>query len=230
MLNQFWKCLFLILFAVVTGCNDASDVTSESSNSEGASETTEVESQDTSQMDIPEGDPEPVEEEAEPAEEESLDPADVKLSQASWEEIMKAAKSHPGKVVVLDIWSTSCQPCLREFPNLVEISQKYPERVVCLSCSTDFIGISSKPPEYYEKQVRKFLSAQNAKFDNYLCTEAADEIFLKIDLASIPAVYLFGPEGELVERFDNDEQKYGDEFTYQDHILPKLKSLLESAE
>ncbi|MDC0273176.1 MAG: TlpA disulfide reductase family protein [Planctomycetaceae bacterium] len=154
----------------------------------------------------------------------------VKLTQATWDEIMAAAKSHAGKIVVLDIWSTSCPPCLREFPNLVDLSEKYPNQVVCLSCSTDYVGISSKPPEYYEERVQKFLTQQKAMFDNYLCNEPADEVFVKIDLGSIPAVYVFGTNGELVERFDNDAQKYGDEFTYADHILPKLISLLESAE
>ncbi|MBD3674874.1 MAG: redoxin domain-containing protein [Planctomycetaceae bacterium] len=209
MLNLFWKCVLLIpLMILLAGCDGEAQVESNQSAAEGSAE---------------------VEESAE-QQEPAPAPEEVKLTKATWEEVMEATKSHPGKVVVLDVWSTSCQPCLREFPNLVALSEKYPEQVVCLSCSTDYIGISSKPPKYYEEQVRKFLSAQNAKFDNYLCTEAADEIFLKIDLASIPAVYVFGPEGELVERFDNDEQKYGDEFTYEEHILPKVKSLLETTE
>lgn len=216
MLNLFWKFVPLVPLAMLlAGCKGEAQVDSNPTAAGGSAEVEE-----SAEKQEPDSVPE----------EESLAPEEVKLTKATWEEVMEAAKSHPGKVVVLDVWSTSCQPCLREFPNLVSLSEKYPERVVCLSCSTDYIGISSKPPEYYEEQVRKFLSAQNAKFDNYLCTEAADEIFLKIDLASIPAVYVFGPEGELVERFDNDEQKYGDEFTYEEHILPKVKSLLETTE
>lgn len=216
MLNQFWKSLLLIpLTLFVAGCDGTVEVESDQSTIEESSGTATADSEDSLAA-------EPVDEE------ETLSPEDVQLTQATWEEVLEATKSHPGKIVVLDVWSTSCQPCLREFPHLVEISEKYTDHVVCLSCSTDYIGISSKPPEYYEKQVRKFLSAQNAKFDNYLCTEPADELFQKIDLASIPAVYIFGSDGELVERFDNDEQKYGDEFTYQEHILPKLKSLLDT--
>jgi len=216
MLNQFWKSLLLIpLTLFVAGCDGTAEVNSDQSAIDESSGTAIADSEDPLAT-------EPVDDE------DALSPQDVSLTQATWEEVLEAAKSHPGKIVVLDIWSTSCQPCLREFPHLVEISEKYTDHVVCLSCSTDYIGISSKPPEYYEKQVRKFLSAQNAKFDNYLCTEPADELFQKIDLASIPAVYIFGSDGELVERFDNDEQKYGDEFTYQEHILPKLKSLLDT--
>jgi len=211
--------MVLTLSLLVTGCGDAQVDKTEDAVSDQTTEAVESGESET---------PENSEETETPAK--TLAPEDVKLTQATWDEILSAAKSHQGKIVVLDVWSTSCPPCLREFHNLVELSQKHPNRVVCLSCSTDFVGISSKPPEYYEERVRKFLSQQDAKFDNYLCSEPADEIFLKIDLASIPAVYIFGEDGELVERFDNDTQKYGDEFTYVDHILPKLNSLLKPTE
>lgn len=156
---------------------------------------------------------------------------DVKLAQASWEDILTEVSTHKGKIVVLDLWSTSCQPCLREFPHLVNLSQKYPNQVICLSCSIDYVGISSKPPEYYEERVRKFLSSQNAMFDNYLCTDPSDDLTQQIDLGSIPAVYVFSSDGEVAERFDNDDdQKYDGEFTYVDHVIPKITSLLESTE
>lgn len=159
-----------------------------------------------------------------------LAPEDVKLKTANWEEVLAEVKKHQGKVVVLDIWSTSCQPCLREFPKLVNLSQNYPNQVVCLSLNTDYYGSSKKPPEFYEETVRKVLSQLNAKFDNYLCTLPSDEFYEEIDLASIPAVYVFGTDGEIAERFDNDEQKYGEEFTYADHVIPKIESLLKPAE
>jgi len=219
MLKNLLPSIVLTLSLLLTGCGETAD-----SDTENVVEHETTESAKSSEVVSPEN--------AQEADSvaETLAPEDVKLTQATWDEILSAAKSHHGKIVVLDVWSTSCPPCLREFHNLVELSQKYPNQVVCLSCSTDFVGISSKPPEYYEERVRKFLSQQDAKFDNYLCNEPADEIFLKIDLASIPAVYIFGEDGELVERFDNDTQKYGDEFTYVDHVLPKLNSLLKPTE
>ena len=53
-----------------------------------------------------------------------------------------------------------------------------------------------------------------------------DELFEKIKLASIPAVYVFGPDGKLVTRFDNDEGKFGEEFTYKKHIIPLVEKLI----
>ena len=155
----------------------------------------------------------------------SEEAAAVELTLADWDGVQAEVKKHAGKVVVLDLWATSCQPCVREFPKLVALSNSHPEQVVCLSCSADYIGIKSKPPEYYKEDVLKFLTEQNASFTNFLCTEASDVLFEKLDLGSIPAVLVYGPDGELAERFDNDEGKYGDEFTYAEHVIPLVEKL-----
>lgn len=213
---------FLALLAIsicLCGCASESEAPNESTQEVPPDEASNVDS-------VSSENPAPAAEQAT----ETLAPADVKLKTANWEEVLSEVKKHNGKVVVLDIWSTSCQPCLREFPHLVNLSQTYPENLVCLSLNTDYYGSTKKPPEYYEESVRKVLSDLNATFDNYLCTSPSDELYEEMKLASIPAVYVFGPEGEIAERFDNDEQKYGEEFTYADHIIPKIESLLKPAE
>lgn len=35
-----------------------------------------------------------------------------------------------GKVVYVDIWGTKCGPCIKEFPNLPEIKEKYKDKAV----------------------------------------------------------------------------------------------------
>jgi len=50
-----------------------------------------------------------------------------------------------------------------------------------------------------------------------LCNVPSDELFEKMDLNSIPAVYVYGRNGKLVKRFDNDMIKSDDEaFTYKE--------------
>ncbi|NCA11914.1 hypothetical protein EBR56_08940, partial [bacterium] len=51
--------------------------------------------------------------------------------------------AHRGKIVVLDCWSTSCPPCVREFPRLVALADKHPRDVVCMSLSFDYEGIGT---------------------------------------------------------------------------------------
>jgi thiol-disulfide isomerase/thioredoxin len=142
----------------------------------------------------------------------------VTLKIASWEETLKIVADQKGKVVVLDAWSTSCEPCKKEFPHLVEMHRKYGgKEVVCLSLSCDYAGIKSKPPEFYRERVEKFLVKQGAEFQNLLASDPSDELFEKMELASIPAVYVFGRDGKLAKRFDNEKAtSEADNFTYKD--------------
>ncbi len=133
-----------------------------------------------------------------------------------WDETQKLVAAHKGKIVVLDAWSTSCPPCMKEFPNLVKLHQKYGgKEVACMSLSCDYAGIKNKPPEFYRERVEKFLSKQGAEFQNLLSSVPSEDLFEKMKLSSIPAVYVYGRDGKLVKRFDNEQAKSdADEFTY----------------
>jgi thiol-disulfide isomerase/thioredoxin len=144
----------------------------------------------------------------------------VALKILNWEQTLELVKKHKGKIVVMDVWSTSCDPCMKEFPNLVKLAKTQSKDVACLSVSTDYTGSKNKPPEFYRERVTKFLQEQEATFENVLLNVPSDELFEKIELASIPAVYVFGRDGKLVKRFDSEsaENLKTDEeaFTYAD--------------
>lgn len=147
-----------------------------------------------------------------------VDKAKVAVKIVNWEETLKLVADQKGKVVVLDAWSTSCQPCMKEFPNLVKLHQKYGgKEVVCMSLSCDYAGIKNKPPEFYRERVEKFLVKQGAEFQNLLANVPSEDLFEKMKLSSIPAVYVYGRDGKLVKRFDNEQAKTEeDNFTYAD--------------
>jgi thiol-disulfide isomerase/thioredoxin len=124
---------------------------------------------------------------------------------------------HRGKVVVLDCWSTSCPPCVKEFPRLVALAGKYRDDVVCLSLSFDYEGIGS--PEDVVPRVRTFLEAVGAgRVVNLLGREEADSLAKRLDIVSVPVVYVYGRDGGLVQRFDEDDaaKRLGRPFTYDD--------------
>lgn len=150
----------------------------------------------------------------------------VSLDIKNWDETLELVAQHKGKVVVLDLWSTSCDPCMVEFPHLVELHKQHGEKLVCLSASCDYAGIKSKPPESYRERVLEFLTKQNATFQNVLLNVESDVLFEKIELASIPAVYVFGKDGKVAKRFDNDNAKPGEDFTYLKDIVPFVEKLL----
>lgn len=150
----------------------------------------------------------------------------VELKVADWKDTQKLVAAHKGKVVVLDAWSTTCAPCVKEFPNLVKLHKKYGGKdVVCMSMSCDYAGIKNKPPEFYRERVIKFLEKQEATFENILSSVPSDELFEQMQLASIPAVYVFGRDGKLVKRFDNEKaEKEEDNFTYE-HVNKLVEEL-----
>ena len=71
----------------------------------------------------------------------------------SWDQTQKQLAEFKGKVVILDIWSTYCEPCVREFPNLVTLQERFGDRVACVSFNTDYSGAKAEPPESFRQPV-----------------------------------------------------------------------------
>ena len=149
-------------------------------------------------------------------------PATVELQILDFDGIEKLLASHHGKVVVMDAWSTSCEPCVREFPNLVALSKKYPaDKLACVSLSFDYYG--GETPDELAPAIREFLQGQGATFDNILSSTPDNELYKKLDLSAIPAVFVYHRDGSLARRFDNEADG---EFTYDD-IEPFVATLIE---
>jgi len=155
----------------------------------------------------------------------------VSLEIKSWQETQALIAAQKGRVVVVDLWSTSCVPCMKEFPNLVALHKKYPsEKITCISVSCDYEGLEDEPPESKKPSVMKFLTSTKATFTNVLLSDPDLDVYESIGLAAIPAVYVYDTQGQLAKRFDNDSGEYGDEgFTYKDHIVPLIEKLIDEA-
>jgi len=139
---------------------------------------------------------------------------------------MAAVEANRGRIVVLDCWSTSCPPCVKEFPGLVALAKQYRDQVACLSLSFDYEGIGT--PEEVLPPVRSFLEKVGAgDISNMLTKEDADSLYKKLDLVSIPAVYVYKPDGTLARRFDDDDaaRRLGRPFTYAD-VEAEIRGLL----
>lgn len=133
------------------------------------------------------------------------------------EELLAAVAAARGRIVVLDCWSTSCPPCVREFPGLVRLAAARPDQVTCMSLSLDYDG--SGRPEDVLPAVQRFLTDVGAAaVQNMLSREEADAMYRKLDLASVPAVYVWKADGTLAVRFDDEQatRSLGRPFTYDD--------------
>ncbi len=146
----------------------------------------------------------------------------------NWENL-RAFASSTGKVTVVDLWSLACEPCLKEFPNLVKLHRNHGEQVTCLSVNLDFDGRKTRPPESYESEVSAFLQSVEALgFNSYICTTASDDVFLKEKIPSIPVVMVFSEKGELIKTFVDGGETIG--FTYANSVQPFVLDLLNRKE
>ena len=159
----------------------------------------------------------------------AVEDAKILLTAGTWDSVLEQVNVNKGRIVVVDIWSTSCLPCMTEFPNLVELQKTHGDKIACISFNVDYVGIKSKPAEFYRERVKAFLTKQKATFPNILCTVESDKVFEKLELSSIPAVYVFDAEGKEIKRFDDSLLEDGEEeaFTYKVDINPFVKSLVD---
>jgi len=152
--------------------------------------------------------------------------AKVELKTASWDQALELVAKNKGKIVVLDIWSSSCQPCVKEFPGLVKLQKDHPQDVVCISFNCDFIGLGK--PEDESAKVLEFLREQKAAFPNLLSSEADEAVFKKAKIAAPPVVQVFGRDGALAKQFDNESNQFGaDGFTYDKDVSPYVAELVK---
>ncbi len=152
---------------------------------------------------------------------------DVSVQLASWEEVERTIAAQRGKVVVLDVWSTWCLPCVREFPNLVALHRKHADAIACVSLNCNYTGAEDESPEDARPEVEAFLRKQGAAFTNIISTTPDLELFDVLGAASVPVVRVYDQEGKLRKQFTNDANEYGDEgFTYEQHIGPLVEQLV----
>ena len=158
----------------------------------------------------------------------NVDDPEVKLTAGTWKDVEALVAKNPGRIVVVDVWSMSCLPCMTEFPHLVEMHRKHGAKVICISFNVDYVGIKSRPAASYEKKVEVFLQKHKATCTNILSTMPSDEVFQSLELSSIPAAYVYGTDGKLLKRFDDSLLVDGKDeaFTYKDDINPFVEKLL----
>lgn len=155
----------------------------------------------------------------------SSEPPRIKtdIQTAPWAEIERTIQA-TGRVTVVDFWSLSCIPCLREYPQLVALQKKYPDQVRAIGVNVDFYGGEKYPPTSYEPKVTAFLQVVGATFPNYICETASDEVFQGVKINALPAVLVFDETGKITQRFTDSSHAGG--FNYVDDIVPAVEKCL----
>jgi thiol-disulfide isomerase/thioredoxin len=133
----------------------------------------------------------------------------VELQVLDWNGLQQLIAIHRGKVVVMDCWSTSCRPCLEEFPKLVAMHNNYShDDLSCVSLSFDNEGLD--PIEDVKPPVLAFLERQKATFDNVLSTLDSDALYKKLEIPAVPAVLVYDRNGQLAKKFTGAKVEYAE--------------------
>lgn len=152
--------------------------------------------------------------------------SEVTTEMVSWEEVQKIVASYSGKIVVLDLWSTYCPPCIKELPGLRKLQDSHPDDVVALTLNCNFNGLGT--PEDEREEIVRVLTEVGAKGRNLVSSEADQDLYKRIGVASVPVVYVYNRTGQLAKQFDNEKGEYdGEGFTYEAHIAPLVESLVK---
>jgi thiol-disulfide isomerase/thioredoxin len=96
-----------------------------------------------------------------------------------------------GEYVVLDFWGSWCGPCLRDIPKLMELHQKYGDKV-------EFVTVA------FEKNDKRWKAlADKAGFTwKYQIVEKAAILLASPISRDIPAKFIITPEGKLISGMD----------------------------
>ncbi len=98
------------------------------------------------------------------------------------------------KILFLNVWATWCQPCVEEFPDLVNLSNEYRNAAV------DIVAISVDYPDEVESKILPFLTSQNVPFTVYVANVKKDEDFINALNPSwsgaVPATFIFDATGK----------------------------------
>lgn len=226
-LNRAASLMAITLFLVPLGCGGG--------GSGDAEVPTPGQNAGNSSPSAPEGQSEPKDAASDAPDNESdskpqTDPVvnvEAEITLADWDAVQEMVKSHKGKVVVVDLWALTCIPCRREFPHLVKLSKSHAENVVCISVCCDFLDPEFKSLDEIKPTALKFLSQQGADFQNVLMKTPQPDFFEKIELGSLPAIYVYDQTGQEVTRLDNDVPEFSENgFTYEDHVVPLVDKLI----
>jgi thiol-disulfide isomerase/thioredoxin len=114
-----------------------------------------------------------------------------------------STKSLRGKYVLLDFWASWCTPCIAEFPDIKELYKKYKDK------NFEIVNISvDKSSEAWLKAVQKHklpwlqaIDEKESKASNFA-------------ISAVPAKFLIDPEGKIIMRDGDIEQKLTEIFGY----------------
>ena len=113
--------------------------------------------------------------------------------------------THKGKEAVLvNFWATTCAPCLKEFPMIVELSNKYKDNGIKIYfVTTDWMD--------YKDRAIAFLEKQGVKGITFIKEEGNDNNFIRAInddwSGALPFTIVFDKNGNITDHWEMEKDK-----------------------
>jgi len=101
---------------------------------------------------------------------------------------------YKGKVVVVNLWATWCNPCRREIPDFIEIQKDYAGRGV------EVLGVTSVDERNTEESIKEFVKEFKINY-KIVKVETDDWASFLAPGYNIPQTYVLGQDGRLLRKF-----------------------------
>lgn len=96
-----------------------------------------------------------------------------------------------GKLVVLDVWATTCTPCIAEFPHLKELVKQFKgKEVIFIGIATDRVNQKDTWLKFVAEEQLPGIQLFAEGWNNSLCKD--------YQIQSIPRYMLFDKEGNII--------------------------------
>jgi thiol-disulfide isomerase/thioredoxin len=154
--------------------------------------------------------------------------ANVAADQAAWEkravtvadlneELSKKIRANDSKRVrLIDFWSTTCGPCVKDFPEMVETARRFQNRPMdFISISVDPVALRGAVEDFLKSKfaampdsTAKAFESQNLPSNNYHWTGGNPDLMAQaIDpewSGALPHLVLVGPGGKILWRHNGE--------------------------
>ncbi len=105
-------------------------------------------------------------------------------------------KQHRGKVVLVNLWATWCQPCIEEMPDLVKLYNNYRKQGVVI------LGVSVDDHEVADEVIPPVLRRHKVKYPVLVLKQDPEKFIEQFDPSwrgEVPRFYLYSRSGKLLK-------------------------------
>jgi len=104
--------------------------------------------------------------------------------------------NYSGKVLLVNLWATWCQPCRRETPELVKLHKEYQDRGV------EMVGLSTEDPVASAQSVQSFVQQFQVDYPvGWATRDVAIALMQLTGRSSIPQSFIITRDGRIKKQF-----------------------------